>query len=252
MNIAIIGYGKMGHEIERLARTKGMNIVAIIDPNESDATHREISESALRNADVCIDFSTADAVVENVRGIAGLNKNIVMGTTGWNSQLGVIREMVEKNNTGFLYASNFSIGVNLFYRIVENAARMMNNLPSYDVFAYELHHNKKQDSPSGTARTLGELLLKNIKRKDKLVFERLAGRIQQNELHITSVRAGEIPGTHVVGFDSEADTIELKHAARNRSGFALGAILAAEWIKGRKGFFTVDEFIRDLIGGKNV
>ncbi len=248
MNIAIIGYGKMGREIERIAIDKGINVKSIIDPNESGATHREINVESMKNADVCIDFSAPDAVIENIRKISIFKKNIVVGTTAWYDNLGEVKTIVKKSGIGFIYASNFSIGVNVFFRILEDASRIINKIDDYDIYGYELHHSKKLDSPSGTAKTIGEILMKNIKRKNKLVFDRIDGKIKPNELHIASVRAGSFPGTHAVGFDSAADTIELKHTARSREGFALGAIMAAQWINRKKGFYEINDMMKSIMG----
>ena len=247
MNIAIIGYGKMGHEIEKIAKIKGINIVSIIDPNDNNATHNDINESSMRNVDVCIDFTNSNAVINNIQKISQFKKKIVVGTTGWYDKLEEVKNIVNQNNIGFIYASNFSIGVNMFFKIIENAAKIINKIEDYDVYGYELHHNKKVDSPSGTAKTIGEILIKNIKRKNKLLFEKIDRKIEANELHFASVRAGSIPGTHIIGFDSSADTIELKHEARNREGFALGAIMAAEWIKDKKGFYKMDDMLDKVI-----
>ena len=233
MNIAIIGYGKMGHEIEKAAIARGLNVVSTIDPSASDATHKNIDEKSLKNADVCIDFTNPDAVVGNIKKISEFRKNIVVGTTGWQKNIDEVKKIVNTSKIGFIYASNFSIGVNIFFRIVEHAAKIMNNINDYDVFGYELHHSKKLDSPSGTAKSIEKILVSNIKRKKEIPF--------------ASVRAGSIPGTHVVGFDSSADTIELKHTARNREGFALGAVMASEWIKNKKGFYSIDDMMKDII-----
>lgn len=245
MNIAIIGYGKMGREIERIANLKGIKVVSIIDPNEKGA-HMQIDENSMRNVDVCIDFTTPNSVIGNIEKISKYKKNIVVGTTGWYGKMGRVRNIVGKSRIGLIYASNFSIGVNLFYRIVENAAKLANKIDAYDVYGCELHHNKKIDSPSGTAKTIGDILIKNIKRKNKLVFDRMDRKIAPNELHFASVRAGSIPGTHIIGFDSSADTIELKHEARNREGFALGAIMAAKWINGKKGLYTIEDMMKSM------
>ncbi|MBI2076280.1 MAG: 4-hydroxy-tetrahydrodipicolinate reductase [Candidatus Aenigmarchaeota archaeon] len=246
MKIAIIGYGKMGHEIERLAKTKGIEVAAVIDPTDSSAAFKEINKEALSQADVVIDFSVPDAVAENVRRVSSLGKNMVVGTTGWYNSLNDVKDLVKKSNIGFIYSPNFSIGVNLFFRIVDESSKLVNKISDYDVFVYEGHHNQKADSPSGTARALGDIILRNVKRKKRLVFDKLDRKILPEELHVASFRAGFIPGTHVVGFDSEADTIELKHTARSRAGFALGALLAAQWLKGKTGFFTMDDFISDF------
>src|SRR3989338_4810803 len=185
MNIAIIGYGKMGHEIERAAKSRGINVVSVIDPNKPDAAHKATNEASMKNVDVCIDFTGPDAVLGNIRQVSGFGKNIVVGTTGWHDKLDEAKGIIDSSNTGLIHASNFSIGVNVFFRIVENAAKIMNNIEDYDVFGYELHHGKKLDSPSGTAKSIEKILVSSIKRKKEVPF--------------ASVRAGSIPGTHVVG-----------------------------------------------------
>ena len=235
MNISIVGYGRMGKEIEKIARAKGIAVISIIDLNDKNANFREIDEKSMKNVDVCIDFTRPDAVIGNLQKISKFKKNIVIGTTGWNEKLDEAKKIVKQNNIGLIYASNFSVGVNVFFRIVENAAKIMNNLDDYDVFGYELHHNKKLDSPSGTAKSIEKILVKNISRKKQVPF--------------ASVRSGNIPGTHVVGFDSSADTIELTHTARNREGFALGALMAAEWIQNKKGFFEINDMMNEIVGG---
>ena len=229
----------MGKEIEKIARAKGIAITSIIDPNGKNANFSEINEKSMKNVDVCIDFTRPDSVIDNLRKISKFKKNVVIGTTGWNDEIDKAKKIVKQNNIGLIYASNFSIGVNIFFRIIRNAARMMNEVNDYDAFGYELHHSKKLDSPSGTAKTIERILAENIKRIKEVKF--------------TSVRAGAIPGTHVVGFDSSADTIELKHTARNREGFALGAVMAAEWIQNKKGFFDINDMMNEIIGDdKNV
>ena len=239
MNIAIIGYGKMGKEIERIAIARGINIVSIIDPNDKNANFREIDEKSMKDADVCIDFTRPDTVVDNLQRISKFRKNVVIGTTGWNDKLEEARKIAKQAKIGVIHASNFSIGVNIFFRIIGNAAKMMDKVKDYEVFGYEFHHSKKLDSPSGTAKTIEKILVNNITRISKVNF--------------ASVRAGSIPGTHVIGFDSSADTIELKHTARNREGFALGAVMAAEWIQDKKGFFDINDMMNEIIGdGKNV
>lgn len=248
MKIALIGYGRMGKEVDRVARLRGHSVCAIIDRADAAATHKEIDSegSCLKDADVVIDFTVPSAVPDNIRKVTKARKSMVVGTTGWYDGMTEAKELVGQAGTGFLYSSNFSVGVNAFYRIVEAAARLMNKVPEYDVFGYELHHNQKLDSPSGTAKNIAEVLLKNISRKKQAQYDKLDRKINPDEIHFASIRAGSIPGTHIVGFDSESDTIELKHTARSRSGFALGAVMAAEWLKGRKGFFTMNDFISDF------
>lgn len=246
MRIALIGYGRMGKEVERVAKLRGHSVCATIDKSDAAATHTEVDVSCLKDADVVIDFTIPSAVLENIRKVAAAKKSMVVGTTGWYDSMTEAKQAVGEAGIGFIYSSNFSVGVNVFYRIVEAAARLINKVPEYDVFGYELHHNQKLDSPSGTAKSIAELIVKNIARKKQVQYDKLDRRINPEELHFASIRSGWIPGTHVVGFDSEADTIELKHTARNRAGFALGAVMAAEWLKGKKGFFTMNDFISDF------
>ncbi len=246
MKIALIGYGKMGKEVERVAKQRGHSICATVDTASPDATHKEIDSSCLKDADVVIDFTLPSSVIENIKKVTAARKNMVVGTTGWYDSITEAKQLVGSAGTGFIYSSNFSVGVNIFYRIVEAAAKLVNKVPDYDAFGYELHHNQKVDSPSGTARSIADILVKNISRKKQMQYEKLDRKINPDELHFASIRSGWIPGTHVVGFDSEADTIELKHTARSRAGFALGAVMAAEWVKGRKGFFTMNDFISDF------
>ncbi len=255
MNISIVGYGRMGKIVESLALKEGLKVKSTIDPIAKESTHKEINESSLKDVDVCIEFSSPEVVIDNIKKISNLGVNHVLATTGWYDEIEEAKKIIEKAGTGFIYSSNFSIGVNIFFRIIENAAKIINKFDEYDIFGYELHHNRKKDSPSGTAKFIEKILLENIKRKKSVVEEKLDRRINSEEIHFASVRGGEIPGVHVVGFDSKADTIELKHTARNREGFALGSLIAAKWIKGKKGFFTMDDLMKDIIlekGGKNV
>ncbi len=250
MRIAIIGYGKMGKEVEKAAAARGIQIGSIIDLHPPKNGFSEISKESLKNADVAIDFTTPKTAIENIRKVAALKKNIVMATTGWHEQIEEAKKIIRKEGTGMIYSSNFSIGVNVYFKIIEEAARLFNKIESYDAFGYELHHNQKIDSPSGTAKSMAEILLKNMSRKKKAAYDRLDRKIEPSELHIASIRAGWIPGTHVVGFDSEADTIEIKHMARNRCGFAAGSVMAAEWINGKKGIYTMNDFMEDFFKKK--
>src|SRR3989338_510857 len=250
MNIAIIGYGKMGREIERIALQRGIKVVSIIDLEAKEAHLREITAESVRNADVCIDFTHPDSSIKNIEKLSKLKKNIVVGTTGWYGNMGRARAIVNKAGNGLIWSGNFSIGVNLFFRMVEDAARIIDNVEDYDIFIHEFHHSQKADSPSGTALMLGKLITDNVSRKKKIVTEELKRRIRPDELHISSTRGGSIPGTHIVGMDSAADTIELKHTARNRQGFALGAVMAAQWISKKKGFYGIDDMMDSVIGGR--
>lgn len=247
MNIAIIGYGKMGKIIEQVSIRRKHTIVARIDPSAEDATATEITTQSIGLADMCIDFSHPSAVMENLKKISHLGKPIVVGTTGWAHQIGEAKAIVQERKIGFLYASNFSIGMNVMFRVIESASKLMNHFPEYDVAGYELHHAKKLDSPSGTAKSLIEIILKNIGRKKTVTYDAVNGEIPKEDLHFASVRTGDIPGTHTILFDSTADTIEITHTARNREGFALGAVIAAEWLINKKGFFTIDDVMNNLM-----
>ncbi len=247
MNIALIGYGKMGRIIEQVAMQRKHVIVARIDPTAQDATAQRISEASIQHADICIDFSHPSAVLANLKNISALGKPVVVGTTGWLEHLEEAQSLVQQRNIGFLHASNFSIGMNVMFRVLEYAATLMDVFPEYDVAGYELHHSKKLDSPSGTAKSLLDILLKNIERKKTVASDAVQGEIPSDALHFASVRAGNIPGTHTVLFDSVADTLEITHTARNREGFALGAVIAAEWLVHKKGFFTIDDVMNDLM-----
>jgi 4-hydroxy-tetrahydrodipicolinate reductase len=221
MNIAIVGYGKMGRLIDRLAAERGINVALKLD-EYNNANFEGITAENFKGVDVAIDFSVPSAVIENIERIAALGVNIVVGTTGWQEQMARVKEVVEMRGIGIVWSPNFSVGVSAFFKILNAAARLMATEPEYEAWAWEIHHSAKKDAPSGT-------LL-------KLVDEMRAAGYSAN-VSVASNRAGAIPGTHEIGFDSAADTITLRHTARNREGFALGAIKAAEWIVGKKGFY---------------
>ncbi|MDL1891329.1 4-hydroxy-tetrahydrodipicolinate reductase [Sphingobacteriales bacterium CHB3] len=242
MNLALIGYGKMGKEIEAVAREKGITIVQIFDEKENHGGHA-LNASVLSGVDVCIDFSTPFAVLDNIKAVVSCGKNLVVGTTGWYDKLDDVRKMVKEKNTGFLYSSNFSLGVNIFLHILKDAAHIFDRYADYDVAILESHHNKKVDSPSGTALSLGSTIVQHVRRKTEILSESSHGQIKPNQLHISSTRVGSTVGKHSVVFDSECDTIELVHTAKNRRGLALGAVVAAEWLKGKRGFFTMKDVV---------
>lgn len=244
MNLTLIGYGKMGRIVASLA-APNHTITSIIDPTAPEATHRNIDATSLQNTDVIIDFSHPSAVLSNIGLVAPFKKNIVMGTTGWYNQLEAVRQIVTQHDIGFLYSSNFSIGVQLFLKMVERAGELFNAFPQYDVFAHEFHHRQKADSPSGTALSVGKALLKTMPRKREILSDTSHEKIAPERLHLTSTRGGFVPGTHEVYFDSEADTVEIRHTARSRAGFAAGALRAAEWLNGKKGFFTMEDFLKN-------
>lgn len=246
VKIAIIGFGKMGVPVKKIAQERGHTVVTI-DPTAKDADFKEINAQSLSGADVCIDFTTAGTVIENAKKVAAQNKNLVVGTTGWYDKMPEMASATK--NIGCLWSGNFSIGMNVFFRAVRASAKMINNLPEYDAAVFEIHHNQKKDSPGGSAQIAGKIILEEMKRKKKVFADRFAERKPEaDELHVASIRCGTIPGTHTVLFDSPVDTIELKHVARGREGFAFGAVLAAEFVKGKKGFFTIDDLMNGIIG----
>jgi 4-hydroxy-tetrahydrodipicolinate reductase len=244
IKLAIIGYGQMGKLIEQLAPEHNFEVVSIIDP----LLGNEISEESLSKAEVCIEFTTPDVAFENIQKICKLGKNLVVGTTGWLDKLEAVQKLVQQNKIGMVYGSNFSLGMNLFFQMVNFTTKLMNKMDNYEVFGLELHHKKKKDSPSGTAKILSDIVLKNTDNKTSVQFDKLDRKIEKNEFHFGSIRAGNIPGTHLIGFDSAADTIELKHTARNREGLAIGALKAAEWIIKRKGLYNFTEHFSEIIG----
>lgn len=230
----------MGQAIERLAQKRGNNIPLILDTTE------ELEKADLSAIDVAIDFTVADIVLANIEILAKAGVNTVVGTTGWYDELPQVKKIAAESGIGFLWSSNFSIGVNLFFKLTQEAAKLINQADEYDIWATEIHHNNKADSPSGTAKTLEGILLKNIERKTKIVEEKLDRKIKPNEIHFSSTRGGPVNFAHTIGFDSEADCIEIKHSARSRAGYVLGAVKAAEWLKGKKGYFEMNDFLTSL------
>jgi 4-hydroxy-tetrahydrodipicolinate reductase len=249
VNIALIGCGKMGQEVEQAARKKGHAIVARIDPISDLGGVSEISSRTIGSAEVCVEFTRPEAAFANIEKVVRLQKPLVVGTTGWYQHLPAVEQMVLQEKTGFVYAPNFSLGVNLFYRIAAAAAQLFHRFEEYDVCGAETHHRLKVDSPSGTARKLSEIVLEHFPRKKRIVSASLNRAIEPEEFHLVSLRAGHFPGTHSLAFDSAADTVELTHTARSRAGFASGALLAAEWITGRQGVYTFEQVLEDLLGG---
>lgn len=242
MNVGLVGYGRMGREIEVLARSRGHAIEAYFDIEEP-----LIKGSSLTGIDVLIDFSVPGAVLETLQAAASAAVPVIEGTTGWSD---LLRKACAIPGLTMVHSPNFSPGVYVFMQLVRDAAKQLGRLQGYDCYVHEWHHAGKLDSPSGTAKKLGEILLEELPSKVKTLYDTCDRRIEPGELQVTSTRAGRIPGTHLVGFDSAFDTIELKHQAHGRQGFALGAILAAEWILGRQGVFTMDDFMADYRAGK--
>lgn len=236
MKIAIIGYGKMGKTIERLATAEGHEIVLkITSKNTADFTSETI-----KNADVAIEFSRPESAFENITKCLKAGVPIVSGTTGWLDKLAEAEVICKANNTAFLYASNFSIGVNIFFEVNRFLAKMMEAQPQYEPTLNEVHHTQKLDAPSGTGITLAEGILSEISRKTNWVNRKAE---TETELALTSERIDPAPGTHAITYTSEIDTIEIKHTAHSREGFAKGSILAANWLIGKKGVFTMQEML---------
>ena len=239
MKAAIIGYGKMGHEIERVLLDRGHEVVLIVDvENRADLTPER-----LHGVDVAIEFSTPATAVENIFRCFECGIPVVSGTTGWTARMEEVQQVCKAKNGGLFWASNYSIGVNLFFRVNRMLARMMNRFPQYDVTVEEVHHIQKKDAPSGTAITIAEGILQGLDRKTKWVGNTTT---EPEELEVLAVRRGMVPGIHTVTWESEADSIELRHRAVSRRGFAEGAVLAAEFMVGRQGIYSMD----DLLGAE--
>jgi 4-hydroxy-tetrahydrodipicolinate reductase len=244
LKITLIGYGKMGRMIQSLAAEHGCDVVSIIDPVQ-EGCEREITSTNL--AEVCLDFSHPDAVMNNIIKVTELGRHLVVGTTGWLKHLPEVAPLVEKHNMGLLYGANFSIGMNLFTRIVRYAASISDKFPAYDVAGWEIHHNQKADSPSGTAIQLADAILDESSGKGSIIYDKLDRRIAKDELQFASLRVGSVPGTHNIIWDSETDTIELTHRVRSRACFAVGALQAAQWISLRKGVHSFNQMMEDLL-----
>ena len=241
MKIVILGYGKMGQLIEKFALKRGHEIALIVDAHNRES----ITAEDLADADIAIDFSTPDAALANISLCFEADLPLVVGTTGWYEHLQEVKETCLEANQSLLYGSNFSIGVNIFFHINRLLAKAVSPYQQYDVQVEEIHHIHKLDAPSGTAITIAEGIIENSDVKKTWVNQVVGSDEevvnQPNELLIESLRIEEVPGTHTVLYSSEVDQIEFKHTAHNRDGFALGAVVAAEWLYGKKGFYQVTE-----------
>jgi 4-hydroxy-tetrahydrodipicolinate reductase len=227
MKLALIGYGKMGRMIEDAAGREGLDVVGVLDPISG-------SRGSLGDADVWVDFTEPGAVIDNIKAAVAARAAMVVGTTGWYDRLEEARGLVEAGGIGLVYGSNFSVGVNLMFKITQYAAELFSRFPSHDPFIEEAHHKFKKDAPSGTA----------------VFLKRIVESQYERDVPTSSTRAGYIPGKHVVGFDSESDTLTVSHTARSRAGFVEGALLAARWISERKGFYEFSEIIEERLRSK--
>ena len=232
VRIALLGYGKMGKMIETLALNEGWEVFPKLDI-EDNTEGSGITSESMEGVDVAVEFSQPDAVIANIKAAARAQVNIVVGTTGWSDRRDEVEHIVRDSGIGLIHGANFSIGMNLFFEIVSHSARLVGMVPHYDAYISEEHHRAKKDAPSGTALNLLDMMRPHL---------------SDPNLSIACVRAGSIPGTHVVGFDSVADTIILEHRARSRQGFAEGAFLAARWVAGKKGFFDFRQVFREIVG----
>jgi 4-hydroxy-tetrahydrodipicolinate reductase len=234
LRIALLGYGKMGRMIETIAVREGWEVDPKLDINEN-AEGVGITAASMEGVDVAIEFSQPESVLANIEAAARAKVNIVVGTTGWSDQRSRVEKIVRDSGIGLIYGANFSLGMNLFFEIISYSARIIGMIPQYDAYISEEHHRAKKDAPSGTALNLLDVMRPHLNNPN---------------LSIASIRAGSIPGTHVIGFDSAADTILLEHRARSRQGFAEGAVLAARWIAGKKGCYDFRQVFREIVGLK--
>ncbi len=236
MKIALIGYGKMGKEIEKIALDRGHEIVTVIDVS----TNGSFDDEAFKSADVAIEFTRPEAAYDNYLQCFNKNIPVVSGTTGWLDHLEDIKKRCATDKKTFFYASNFSLGVNIFFEINKQLARLMNKVQEYEVSMEEVHHTQKLDAPSGTAITLAEGIIENLERKNNWASETAD---KADEIAIKAFREGDVPGIHTVKYDSSVDEIVIHHSAKSRKGFALGAVLAAEFVKGKTGFLSMKDLL---------
>jgi len=234
MKVAVVGYGKMGREVAAVLRDRHHEPVITLQGKEYP-----------RDCPVGIDFTQPDAVLANTAAALAAKARYVIGTTGWDAQMADLERLVQEGKAGVVHAANFSLGVNLFYKVVRDAARLFAHFSDYDPYIVEKHHRQKKDAPSGTARTLAQILA-SAGGPRRQAATSLAGALPDSSFHVAAVRAGGIVGEHTVGFDSGGDEVLLEHRARTRRGFALGAVLAAEWIATRTGLHTFEEIVDDL------
>lgn len=232
MKIALIGYGKMGKLLHSLCLKSGFEVVSIIDKSQKEYD-KNIDKKNLNGAEVALEFTQPEGVLERVEALAKCGVNIVIGTSGWYDRLAEVEKIAAENKVGIIYSANFSIGMNLFFQTIDYLSKMMAQIPDYDLYALEEHHNMKKDKPSGTAKYITSMIKKN----------------QSNvatDFEFEAIRAGKKPGTHLVGYDGEFDFIELKHLARERSAFVSGAVKSAQWLEGKRGFYNFSNYFKEI------
>ncbi len=234
MKIALIGYGKMGKMLENLCFQKGYEIVSIIDSSQDKYKH-EIDRDSLNGAELALEFTQPQGLVDRVQALAKCGMNIVIGTSGWYDSIERVQEIAIEYQVGIIYSANFSIGMNIFFQTVDYLSKMMAKIPDYDLYAWEEHHNEKKDRPSGTAKYITSIL------KDNHSDLRA-------DFDFESIRAGRKPGTHLVGYDGAFDFIELKHLARERAAFVSGAVKSIDWIAGKRGFYNFSDYFKEIFG----
>lgn len=237
MNVALIGYGKMGKEIEQVLKSRSHNVALIIDFDNAN----DLNAQNLKNIDVAIEFSAPSVAYSNVVKCIENGVAVVCGTTAWLDKYDSVVELTKAKNSAFFYASNYSIGVNLFFEVNKKLAKLMNPYSEYDVTVEEVHHTQKKDAPSGTAITIAEGILEGIDRKEKWVC---GTTIEPSELEIAAIRRSVVPGTHTVTWESDVDMLRIEHTAKGRKGFAVGAVVAAEFLCGKKGVFTMNDLLK--------
>jgi len=237
MKIALIGYGKMGKTIERIAVERGHEIVSVIDVNNLD----DFDSAAFKSADVAIEFTVPQVALSNYRRAFASGVAVVSGTTGWTEELPALKKEIEDGGKTLFWSSNFSLGVNIFMAVNKYLAGIMNQFPDYNVEMTEVHHTQKLDAPSGTAITLAEDILEKLDRKTVWVKEI---ETKPEEMAIKSIREGQVPGIHTIRYESEVDSIEITHDAKSREGFALGAVVAAEFTAGKKGLLGMEDMLK--------
>ena len=234
MKIALIGYGKMGKLLHSLCLENGYEVVSIID-SDSDKYPKNIDKESLNGAEVALEFTQPEGVVERISQLAKCGVNVIVGTSGWYDRLAEVEAIALENKVGIMYSANFSIGMNVFFQAVDYMSKLMASMEKYDLYAYEEHHNMKKDKPSGTANYITSMIKKN---DDSIA----------PEFKFEAIRAGKKPGTHVIGYDGDYDFIELKHLARDRSAFVSGAVKSAQWINGKTGFYNFSNYFKEIFG----